>query len=66
MSFVIKKEKIEYAVLTVDSKSAQNMAEKLCAAGIKGIVNMTETLLKVPDNVKVENVSVVNALKIIK
>ena len=65
MDFVIKKEKIEYAVLTVDSKNAQNMAEKLCAAGIKGIVNMTETVLRVPEDVKVENVSVTNALKLV-
>ena len=66
MDFVIKKEKIEYAVLTVDSKNAQSMADKLCKAGIKGIVNMTEAVLKVPGDVKVENISVVNALKIIK
>ena len=66
MEFVIKKEKIEYAVLTVDSKNACKMAEKLCKAGIKGIVNMTEAVLTVPENVKVENISVVNALKLIK
>lgn len=66
MDFVIKKEKIEYAVLTVDSKNAQSMADKLCSAGIKGIVNMTEAVLKVPGDIKVENISVVNALKIIK
>ena len=66
MEFVIKKEKIEYAVLTVDSKNACKMAEKLYRAGIKGIVNMTEAVLTVPENVKVENISVVNALKLIK
>ena len=66
MEFVIKKEKIEYAVLTVDSKNAQNMADKLCKAGIKGIVNMTKALITVPKNVKVENVSVVNALKLLR
>ena len=66
MEFVIKKERIEYAVLTVDSKNACKMTEKLCRAGIKGIVNMTEAVLTVPENVKVENISVVNALKLIK
>ena len=65
MDFVIKKEKIEYAVLTVDSKSAQSMADKLCKAGIKGIVNMTSSVLKVPPEVKVENTSILNALRII-
>ena len=66
MDFVIKKEKIEYAVLTVDSKNAQSMADKLSKAGVRGIVNMTDTVLKVPENVKVENVSVVNALKLLR
>ena len=65
MDFVIKKEKIEYAVLTVDARSAQSMAEKLSKAGVHGIVNMTETVLKVPSDVKVENISVVNALKLV-
>lgn len=65
MEFVIKKEKIEYAVLTVDLKSAQTMANRLCKAGIKGIVNMTSSVLKVTPDVKVENISILNALKII-
>ena len=65
MDFVIKKEKIEYAVLTVNARSAQSMAEKLSKAGVRGIVNMTEAVLRVPENVKVENVSVTNALKMV-
>ena len=65
MDFVIKKEKIEYAVLTVDARSAQSMAEKLSKAGVRGIVNMTEAVLRVSENVKVENVSVTNALKMV-
>ena len=65
MDFVIKKEKIEYAVLTVDSKSAQSMAMRLASAGIKGIVNMTDTIITVPENVKVENASITTALKLV-
>lgn len=65
MEFVIKKEKIEYAVLTVETKMAQQMAEKLVKAGIKGIVNMTNTVLAVPQSVKVENVSILNALNMV-
>ena len=65
MDFVVKKEKIEYAVLTVDARSAQSMAEKLSKAGVRGIVNMTEAVLRVSENVKVENVSVTNALKMV-
>ena len=65
MNWVIKQEKISLAVLTVADKDAQVMAERLIAAGIKGIVNMTRCVLKVPPEIKVENLSVINALKLV-
>ena len=65
MNWVIKQEKITLAILTVADKDAQSMCDRLVKAGITGIVNMTRAVLKVPDGVKVENVSVVNALKMI-
>ena len=65
MSWVIKQEGIKLAILTVDVKDAQSMCDRLVKAGIMGILNMTQAVLKVPDGVKVENVSVVNALKMI-
>ena len=65
MSWVIKKENIRLAILTVADKDAQAMCDRLVKAGVTGIVNMTRAVLKVPDGVKVENVSVVNALKMI-
>ena len=65
MNWVIKQEKISLAVLTVADKDAQVMAEKLINAGILGIVNMTKVVLKVPTNIMVENLSIINALKLI-
>ena len=65
MNWVIKQERISLAVLTVADKDAQVMADKLTAAGIKGIVNMTRAVLKVPSDIKVENLSIINALKIL-
>lgn len=65
MSSVIRRDKISLAVLTVAEKDAQQMAERLSSAGITGIVNMTRAVLKVPPQVKVENISVLNALKMI-
>jgi redox-sensing transcriptional repressor len=62
MSFVIKKEMIEYAILTVKDKDANLMAQRLVNYGIKGIVNMTNVILAVPKNIKVINLSVVNSL----
>ena len=65
MNWVIKQEKITLAVLAVAEKDSQSMCDKLVAAGVKGIVNMTRTVLKVPDGIKIENLSVLNALKMI-
>ena len=65
MNWVIKQEKITLAILTVADKDAQTMCDRLVKAGVTGIVNMTRAVLKVPAGVKVENVSVVNALKMI-
>ena len=65
MDWVIKREKIEYAILTVQDSSAQQMHNRLVKAGIKGIVNMTNVVLTVPDGVKIENLSILNALKMV-
>jgi redox-sensing transcriptional repressor len=65
MNYVIKKENISLAILTVADKDAQSMCDRLVKAGITGIVNMTRAVLKVPDGVKVENVPLVTALKMV-
>lgn len=65
MQFIIKQQKIEYAILTVQDKDAQNMTDRLIKTGIKGIINMTNVILKVPDNIKVENLSIINALNLV-
>lgn len=65
MSWVIRKENIRLAILTVADKDAQVMCDRLVKAGITGIVNMTNSVLRVPENVKLENLSILNSLKII-
>ena len=65
MNWVIKQEGIKKAILAVADKDAQSMCDRLVKAGITGIVNMTRTVLRVPEGVKVENLSVLNALKLI-
>ncbi|MBR4790564.1 MAG: CoA-binding protein [Treponema sp.] len=65
MNWIIKQEGITLAVLTVEDKEAQTMTDRLVAAGVLGIVNMTRAVLKVPSNVRVENLSILNALKLI-
>ncbi len=65
MNWVIKQERISRAILTVAAKDAQVMCDRLVKAGISGIVNMTNSVLRVPENVKLENLSILNSLKII-
>ena len=65
MNWVIKQEKITLAILAVSEKDAQQMCDRLVKAGITGIVNMTRCVLRVPENVKVENLSILNSLKIV-
>ena len=65
MNWVIKQEKITLAILAVADKDAQSMCDRLVKAGIKGIVNMTRMVLSIPEGIKIENLSVLNALKMI-
>ncbi len=60
---VIIEEGITFAVLCVPAKEAQGVTDILCQAGIKAIVNYTPCMLSVPKDVKVENVSLITALK---
>ena len=65
MNWVIKQEHITKAILAVADKDAQAMCDRLVKAGISGIVNMTGRILKVPERIKTENVSVITALKLV-
>ena len=65
MNWVIKQEKITLAILAVADKDAQTMCDRLVKAGITGIVNMTRMVLNVPEGIKIENLSVLNTLKMI-
>ncbi|MBP3417455.1 MAG: redox-sensing transcriptional repressor Rex [Spirochaetaceae bacterium] len=60
---VIGQESIQYAILTVPDTVAVDYGKRLAEAGIKGIVNYTNSLLSVPSTVKVENISVVHSLR---
>ncbi|MCR4941098.1 MAG: redox-sensing transcriptional repressor Rex [Treponemataceae bacterium] len=63
MESVIKNLGIEYAILTVPEASAQEMALRLAACGLRGIVNYTTAILRVPETTAVENLSVIDALQ---
>ena len=60
---IIKEEKIQYAILTVETQEAQPLAARLASCGILGIVNYTPCVLSVPPTTKVETVSLLTALE---
>lgn len=63
MQQIIQQEGIEYAILAVPEKVAQETATKLAVSGIKGIVNFSSAILSVEGGTIVENISVVDALQ---
>lgn len=62
MEEIIKKKKIDIAVLTVPKVSAQESTDVLVEAGIKSIWNFTTEDLDVPEDVIVEDVSLKDSL----
>ena len=63
MGEVIGRFGIEIALLCVPAASAQTAAEKLAAAGIKGIVNFAPAALNLPPEITVRNVYVTDELR---
>lgn len=65
MKKIIKEEKISYAILTTEVNEAQQMADLLVECGIKGIVNYSPCVLKLPPDVKCENISLLTSLEVL-
>ncbi|HCM26920.1 MAG TPA: redox-sensing transcriptional repressor Rex [Treponema sp.] len=65
MGEVIVRFGIEMALLCVPAASAQAAADRLAAAGIKGIVNFAPIALELPPGISVRNVYVVDELRAI-
>lgn len=61
VSFV-EKEKIDIGVICVNGDSAQEVADRLCFAGIKGIWNFARIDIEVPPHVALERVQLSDSL----
>jgi len=55
---VIREREVRLAVLTVPATAAQEVANRLVACGIAGILNFAPIVLQVPEEVMVKNVNV--------
>lgn len=62
---LVKSMSLKIGLLTVPDGAAQECADALVAAGIKGILNFTAVSLNVPKSVKVQNVDIAQALALL-
>ena len=54
----LKKQKIKFGIIAVPRQAAQDMADKLVKAGIKGILNFSPCHITVPKKVKVITIDI--------
>lgn len=59
----VRQQDISIAILSVSSRSAQEVAEKLVASGVKCILNFAPVSLNVPEDVKVKDVDLSRELE---
>ena len=59
---IVKKEKIDIAIITTPVSQAQKTADRVVRANIRGILNFAPIRLNVPENVIVKNVFFTNVL----
>lgn len=58
----ISKNKVDIAIITTPSDVAQNIADRLCISGVRGIWNFAPIDLNVPEDIMLENVHMVDSL----
>src|SRR5699024_8113747 len=59
----LKVQQIEVVILTVPTEVAQDTANTLAEAGVKGIMNFTPIRISVPNDMRVQNVDLANELQ---
>lgn len=62
---IVKEKNIEIGIITVPAPAAQEVADYLCEAGIKGIWNFAPVVLQKPDTVFIENVQLSTSLAVL-
>jgi len=60
---VVSRQDVRVAIIAVPASEAQTIANSLCNAGVRSLVNFAPVRLWVPDGVYVENVDVTMALE---
>ncbi len=65
LEVTIKMKKIVLAIISTPAEVTQSICDRLVSAGIQGILNFAPVALKAPENVIVNNLDFMNALRII-
>ncbi len=60
---VVAQRRITVAIITVPASSAQEVAEQLVEAGVRGLVNFAPVPLRLPDEVSVEDMDITMSLE---
>lgn len=60
---VVLREGIDVGILTVPVESAQAVAERLCQAGVRGLLNFTPTRLRLPEEIHVVDYDIAMCLE---
>ena len=60
---VVKRDKIEVAVIAVPAVNAQNALERVIKAGIKAVMNFAPVALKTPSDVKLKTIDLTTSLE---
>ena len=62
---IIKQRAIELGIIAVPGEASQKVADRLCQAGVKGILNFSPVKIIVPSDVIYEHIDFTNALRFI-
>jgi redox-sensing transcriptional repressor len=60
---IVKRERIDIAVIAVPAESAQQVLEQVVASGIRAVLNFSPGSLKAPPDVKIKNVDLTVSLE---
>jgi redox-sensing transcriptional repressor len=62
---VVRREDVSIGVIATPAEAAQDVCDRLVAAGVRSILNFAPTVLQVPDGVDVRRVDLSNELQIL-
>jgi redox-sensing transcriptional repressor len=60
---IIREDKVTTAIIAIPFQIAQEVCNLLIAAGVKGILNFAPVILKVPEDIVIDNINLSNKLE---